>query len=77
LNISDKVDTTGNAINETRQAEPAGPSTGWRESNWLALGELLVVALIFIADHRYLIPVSKTPFLLLLGWISLWVRKTR
>jgi hypothetical protein len=28
-----------------------------------------------VADARHLIPFSKTPFLLLLGWISLWVRK--
>jgi membrane protease YdiL (CAAX protease family) len=50
------------------------PARGWRQSKWLALGEFTVVALIFLADYRHLIPVSKTPFLLLFGWISMRVR---
>jgi len=36
---------------------------------------LVVVALIFVADFKHLILFSKTPYLLLFGWISLWVRK--
>jgi membrane protease YdiL (CAAX protease family) len=48
---------------------------GWRQSKWLAVGELVVVALIFVADFRHLIPFSKTPFLLAFGGILLWVRK--
>ncbi|HEV8385358.1 MAG TPA: CPBP family intramembrane glutamic endopeptidase [Candidatus Acidoferrales bacterium] len=50
------------------------PATGWRGSKWLAAAEFAVVALIFLADQRHLIPLSKTPFLLALGWISLRVR---
>jgi membrane protease YdiL (CAAX protease family) len=50
-------------------------AANWRQSKWLALAELAVVILIFVADARHLIPVSKTPFLLLLGWTSLRVRK--
>lgn len=42
---------------------------------WLAAGELFIVVLIFVADARHLIPFSKTPFLLALGSVSLWVRK--
>ncbi|HJY87172.1 MAG TPA: type II CAAX endopeptidase family protein [Candidatus Acidoferrales bacterium] len=49
----------------------------WRQSKWLILIELIVVALVFVADARKFIPFSKTPFLLVLGWISLWVRKIR
>ena len=49
----------------------------WRQSKWLILVELLVVTLIFIADAKHLIPLSKTPFLLAFGWISLRVRKLR
>jgi len=48
----------------------------WRQSPWLAIAEFLIVVLIFVADARHLIPFSKTPFLLALGWISLWVRKS-
>jgi CAAX protease family protein len=49
----------------------------WRTSKWLALVEFALVALIFYADHRKLIPFSKTPELLLLGWISLRIRGLR
>ena len=51
--------------------------TDWRQSKWLALVELGIVALIFVADSHHLIYVSKTPYLLLLGWISLRLRKLR
>jgi uncharacterized protein len=47
----------------------------WRQSKWLAIVELLLVGAIFIADAHHLIPFSKTPELLLLGWLSLWLRK--
>jgi|SRR5580698_6187346 membrane protease YdiL (CAAX protease family) len=49
----------------------------WRQSKWLALVELAIVALIFVADNHHLIRFSKTPYLLVLGWISLRVRKLR
>lgn len=54
----------------------ASPSSsiGWR-NKWLASGELAIVALIFVADWLHLIPFSKTPFLLLIGWLSLRLRK--
>ena len=49
----------------------------WRQSNWLTFVEFAIVALIFLADAKHYIPVSKTPSLLLLGWISLRVRGLR
>lgn len=52
-------------------------SEGWRQSNWLAFAEFTIVALVFVADNKHLIPVSKTPFLLLLGWISIRIRGLR
>ena len=60
---------------DTRQPNSMRPARGWRESKWMALGEFAIVALIFVADHRHLIPLSKTPFLLALGWISLQLRR--
>jgi uncharacterized protein len=39
--------------------------------------ELLVVAGIFYLDYRGILPVSKTPYLFLLGWISLRIRSLR
>jgi uncharacterized protein len=56
--------------------EPSSPKS-WRDSKWLAFVEFLLVALIFSADYLKLIPVSKTPELLLLGCISLRVRNLR
>jgi uncharacterized protein len=70
--IPGKADTTENAILEP---SPPPSAVGWRQSKWLAFAEFAIVALIFIADHRHLIPVSKTPFLLLLAWISLQIRQ--
>ncbi len=57
--------------------DPASTTSDWRQSKWLILIELLVVALIFVADQKHYIPLSKTPFLLAFGWISLRVRKLR
>jgi len=61
---------------------PSGPveeqkPADWRQSNWLAFAEFAIVALIFLADEKHLIPVSKTPFLFLLGWISIRIRGLR
>ncbi len=50
---------------------------GFGGGNWLGMFEVGAVALLFIADWRGLIPVSKTPFLLLLAWISLRLRRVR
>jgi hypothetical protein len=56
---------------------PGAGGTRWRDSKALALGEIVVVGLIFVADYLHVIPFSKTPFLFLLGWISLRVRGMR
>lgn len=62
-------------VRNTCAVETGKPGRSWRDSKWLAIVEFLLVGLIFYADHRKLIPISKTPELLLLGWISLRVRK--
>jgi membrane protease YdiL (CAAX protease family) len=56
---------------------PVERSTNWRQSKWLAVAELVMVVLIFVADARHYIPLSKTLFLLLFGWISLRLRNLR
>lgn len=43
----------------------------------VVVAEFAIVALIFVADWKHLVPVSKTPFLLLLGWISIRLRGLR
>ena len=63
--------------NVSRQPETVSPRKTWRDGKWLAIVEFLLVGLIFYADHRRWIPFSKTPELLLLGWISLRVRRMR
>ena len=66
--------TTGSP---SRQTESASLPRAWRDSTGLALVEFLIVGVIFYADYRNLIPVSKTPELVLLGWISLRLRGLR
>jgi CAAX protease family protein len=39
--------------------------------------ELLVIATVFHLDYLGLLPVSKTPYLFLLGWLSLRIRGLR
>jgi membrane protease YdiL (CAAX protease family) len=74
MDTPNKFDSTGNAAKETHQPGTERASAGWRQSKGLALIELAIVALIFVADAHQHIYVSKTPYLLLLGWISLRVR---
>jgi hypothetical protein len=65
------------AAQEGAHLEAGNRAANWRQSKWLAVGELVVVVLIFVADFKHLIFFSKTPYLLLFAWISLWVRKLR
>jgi uncharacterized protein len=70
--------TWENTMTTTRTPLSDEPGlTHWRQSKWLALAEFAIVALIFFADYKHLIPISKTPFLLVLAWISLRLRKLR
>ncbi len=50
---------------------------GWRDSWALAFLEFILVALLFVADAHHLVPISKTPELVLLGWISLRLRRLK
>jgi membrane protease YdiL (CAAX protease family) len=77
MDTSNQRDSAATAVSETRQPETKGAPKGWRQSKWLALVELAIVALIFVAGHYHLIYFSNTPYLLLLGWISLRLRKLR
>jgi len=60
-----------------RSVSAKAPAPKWAESKWLAVAELLVVVLIFVADQRGLIYFSKTLYLLVFAWLSLRVRKLR
>ena len=77
MNDSMHIKSVGEAIQADAQAQPEKAAANWRQSKWLAVGELVIVALVFWADFRHLVFFSKTPYLLLFGWISLWVRKLR
>jgi hypothetical protein len=74
INDAKKVETPEK---DKRHSYEMPTSASWRDSNWIAVAEFAIVALIFLADRRHLIPLSKTPFLLLLGWISLRLRGQR
>ena len=50
----------------------------WWKSKWLAGVELLLAVLILVGHNIFqVIPVSETPFIFLLGWISLRLRGLR
>jgi membrane protease YdiL (CAAX protease family) len=59
-------------------ADPIPGLAPWRQrlrDNRLLLAvDLLLVAAVFVADQHHLILFSKTPYLLVLGWISMAVR---
>src|ERR1700730_19294713 len=49
----------------------------WRDSRWLVLVEFALVAAIYVARQHHILKVSATPYLLLLAWISLRLRRVR
>lgn len=47
----------------------------WRKSKWLAGVELLIAVLLLLGHNLFqVVPISETPFILGLGWISLRLR---
>ena len=53
----------------------SSPATkGW-ENRGLLVAEVAIIAAIFYADAQHHLPFSKTPFLFILGWISLRLRQ--
>ena len=71
-------------IGSTGGTDAAGAPVGmaalppsWTRSKSLIFVELAVVVFIFWADFHHLIFFSKTPYLLLFGWLSIRVRKLR
>jgi membrane protease YdiL (CAAX protease family) len=53
----------------------SSPASNWRTSKWLAAGELFVAALLFLASTYHHLPLGRGPWLLALGWVSLYVRR--
>jgi uncharacterized protein len=47
----------------------------WRDSRWLILLEFALVVAIYVGRHHHILKVSATPYLLLLAWISLRLRR--
>lgn len=49
----------------------------WRDSRWLLIAELVLVVGLWIADLNHLIPLTSTPFMLAIAWVSLRMRGLR
>jgi uncharacterized protein len=77
MSVPQNDDLSANALPDLPHSAPENSPPDWRQSKWLAVAELIVVALIFYADFKHHIIFSKTPYLLLFGWLSLRVRKLR
>jgi membrane protease YdiL (CAAX protease family) len=76
MNGSADGEGLGPAVRENNGSGPGGDTANWWKSKWLAVGELSVVAVIFVV-HKHLHFFGTTPYLLLFGLISLRVRKLR
>jgi membrane protease YdiL (CAAX protease family) len=50
---------------------------GWRDSIWLVLVEVALVIAIYIGRQHHILKVSATPYLFLLAWISLRLRRVQ
>jgi membrane protease YdiL (CAAX protease family) len=50
---------------------------GWRDSRLLTLVEIGLVGAVYIGRQHHILKVSATPYLFLLGWISLRLRNMR
>jgi membrane protease YdiL (CAAX protease family) len=66
----------GQPLTKDRSCQPVGDGS-WRDSKWLAVGELAIVVSLLIADRFHYVPLSNTPFLFVLACISLGLRKKR
>jgi membrane protease YdiL (CAAX protease family) len=60
---------------EIEPAKTNGPA--WRDSRWLVLLEFALVFAIYVARQHHILKVSATPYLLLLGWLSLRLRRVQ
>jgi len=49
----------------------------WRDSRWLVLVEFALVVGIYVARRHHILKVSATPYLFLLAWISLRLRRVQ
>jgi uncharacterized protein len=56
---------------------PLAPTASATQRRWLLLVELVIVAALFYGDFKHLVPFSKIPFLFLLAWLSLRLRKLK
>jgi len=75
MNRRADIEGTEIALREPAPQEPGRQPANWRQSKWLMIGELVIGVLICIAHVRHFNVLGKTPWLLLLGSVSLWVRK--
>lgn len=49
----------------------------WRDSRWLVLSEFALVIAIYVARQHHILKVSATPYLVVLAWISLRLRRIK
>jgi len=56
-------------------AADAAATSDWRSSRGLATGELLLAALFFLAAAYHHLPLGRGPWLIILAWVSLWLRR--
>jgi membrane protease YdiL (CAAX protease family) len=56
---------------------PNNGDRGWHDSRWLVFVEFVLVVGIYVARRHHILKVSATPYLFLLAWISLRLRRVQ
>jgi membrane protease YdiL (CAAX protease family) len=64
-------------VTEPVSDPPENSSSRWRESGWLTAVEIALIVALAAGDFYEIVPVTSTPYFLLLGWISLRIRRKR
>jgi membrane protease YdiL (CAAX protease family) len=62
---------------ETMAGVTRDKRAAWRRDPWLAVGELAALVVLTVADAWGAVPLTRTPFLVALGWLSLRLRGLR
>lgn len=61
----------------TKVKQPNKREWNWRGSRWLETIEFVLVVAIYVARQHHFLKVSATPYLFVLGWISLRLRRVQ
>jgi membrane protease YdiL (CAAX protease family) len=78
MSEQDIADALPSEVGGAGPGQPGTPAVNGRgRPGWPVVAELALVVLIHVGHYFHFVPLSKIPFLLGIGWISLRVRRVR